>query len=76
MSKIQYSYHCHVCGCELDFLPWDGGTPSYEIYPCCYMQFGYDDAAGGETDKRIIIAVISLFSICLFIHLISQSISI
>jgi hypothetical protein len=36
--------HCPVCGYGLDFLPWlDEDSPSDEICPCCFTQFGLDD---------------------------------
>lgn len=35
--------NCPACGCELDFLPWEDEYPSYEICPCCSIQFGLDD---------------------------------
>lgn len=53
MNKIKYDYYCPVCGFKLDFLPWDAGTPSFEICPCCFIQFGYEDAAGGEEERRV-----------------------
>lgn len=36
---------CRVCGCLLDEPPWgdDGATPSFEICPCCGVEFGYED---------------------------------
>lgn len=34
---------CPVCGCQLDFMPWDGVHQSDEICPCCGIQFGYND---------------------------------
>lgn len=44
---------CPVCGYSLGFLPWNGRSASDEICPCCYIQFGYDDAdvqdEGGRT---------------------------
>lgn len=43
---------CPVCGFGLDFLPWDGESPSDEICPSCGIQFGYDDAAGGKPEQR------------------------
>jgi hypothetical protein len=46
-------YHaCPVCGLGLDFAPWDGGSASDEICPCCFIQFGYDDFAGGDLNLR------------------------
>ena len=44
--------HCLACGCELDFVPWVGIFPSDEICPCCGVQYGYDDAAGGDINER------------------------
>jgi hypothetical protein len=41
-------YPCPACGFALDFEPWSQGVPSNEICPCCGIQFGYDDAAGGD----------------------------
>jgi hypothetical protein len=38
---------CPVCGCALDFSPWTETWPSDEMCPCCGIQFGNDDAAGG-----------------------------
>jgi hypothetical protein len=43
---------CPVCGFDLGYLPWDRATPSNEICPSCGIQYGYDDAAGGDIDKR------------------------
>jgi hypothetical protein len=44
--------YCPVCGYALDFEPWHGHSPSDEICPCCGIQFGYDDAAGGDVQIR------------------------
>ena len=37
--------HCRVCGYLLEDPPWgDTGTnPSFEICPCCGVEFGYED---------------------------------
>jgi hypothetical protein len=36
--------NCPVCGYPLDFQPWLSETsPSFEICPCCFTQFGLDD---------------------------------
>jgi hypothetical protein len=43
---------CPVCGYYLDFAPWNGESASDEICPCCGIQFGYDDSAGGDPEKR------------------------
>jgi hypothetical protein len=42
-----------VCGYDLGFPPWRGLSPSDEICPSCGIQFGYDDAAGGDEGHRI-----------------------
>ena len=38
-------YYCKVCGNELANAPWgiDGTTPTYEICPCCGVEFGNED---------------------------------
>lgn len=38
------SFYCRVCGLYLGYQPWgeDGKTPSYEICPCCGVEFGYE----------------------------------
>lgn len=43
---------CPVCGYELDFAPWMGASPADEICPSCGIQFGYDDAVGGDVQAR------------------------
>jgi hypothetical protein len=43
---------CLVCGYLLDFEPWRGNSPADEICPCCGIQYGYDDEAGGDLTKR------------------------
>jgi hypothetical protein len=43
---------CPVCGYGLSFSPWEGNSPSDEICPCCFIQFGYDDFAGGNLIDR------------------------
>jgi hypothetical protein len=43
---------CPVCGFTLDLEPWFEGSGSQEICPSCGIQFGYDDAAGGDAAKR------------------------
>jgi hypothetical protein len=44
---------CPVCGYELDFEPWRGESPSDEICPCCFIQFGYDDSTSGNLSERV-----------------------
>lgn len=43
---------CPACGFELGFEPWQGHSASDEICPCCWIQFGYDDCAGGNVHSR------------------------
>ncbi len=52
MDTIKNSHCCPVCGYNLDFMPWKGISASDEICPCCGIQYGYDDAAGGDVSKR------------------------
>lgn len=49
------NYFCPVCGYNLGFSPWNGSSPSDEICPSCGIQFGYDDSAGGDLEKRSMI---------------------
>lgn len=37
---------CRVCGRIYEGLPWgeDGKTASFEICPCCGVEFGYEDS--------------------------------
>lgn len=43
---------CPVCGNDPGFEPWSLGDASFEICPFCKIQFGYDDEAGGDKEKR------------------------
>lgn len=45
---------CPACGFELGFKAWDGELPSFEICPCCQIQFGYTDFAGNDLKRRCI----------------------
>lgn len=38
-------YYCSICGLPLDFAPWgdDGKTPTYDICPCCGVEWGNED---------------------------------
>lgn len=40
------THECRVCGCYSEDFPWgeDGKTPSYQICPCCGVQFGKEDS--------------------------------
>ena len=39
------SNFCRVCGFYINDKPWgeDGHTPTYEICPCCGVEFGNED---------------------------------
>ena len=52
MDSVSKRYNCPACGFILDFEPWSNGLCSYEICPCCGIQFGYDDCAGGNIQRR------------------------
>lgn len=44
---------CPVCGFDqLSDEPWADGSGSLEICPSCKVQFGYDDACGGDEARR------------------------
>jgi hypothetical protein len=44
---------CPACGYDnLLEIPWSDSGPSDEICPSCGIQFGYDDAAGGNLLHR------------------------
>ncbi len=47
------SCRCRVCGYLLDFPPWgdDGHTASFEICPCCGVEFGYEDSTKDSAKK-------------------------
>jgi len=38
---------CRVCGFEPSVPPWGmtGSDPSWEICPCCGVEYGYEDAS-------------------------------
>lgn len=50
------TYICPVCGYDglLD-PPWQDDSPSDDICPSCGIQFGYQDAAGGDAVGRAMI---------------------
>ena len=52
MRTTQDKTLCPVCGYDLGFPAWEGGSSSDEICPSCGIQFGYDDAAGGSQEAR------------------------
>jgi len=37
---------------ELGFVAWNEDEASFEICPCCGIEFGYDDMASGSTTLR------------------------
>lgn len=37
------SHPCPICGYELDVDPWKDNIPTYDICPCCGIEFGYED---------------------------------
>jgi formylmethanofuran dehydrogenase subunit B len=51
-SKQNNNYICPVCSTKCDFIPWDNDTACFEICPTCGIQFGYEDAAGGDKKLR------------------------
>ena len=55
MDTVENSNFCPVCGYDLGFPPWREASASDEICPCCGIQFGYHDAAGGNTKRRSLI---------------------
>jgi predicted amidophosphoribosyltransferase len=52
MGVLAAENRCPVCGLDLGFPPWNGDSPSDEICPCCFIQFGYDDAVGEDAQCR------------------------
>ena len=52
MDKASPEMCCPACGYDLGFKPWDGDSASFEICPSCGIQFGYTDAAGGDSNRR------------------------
>ncbi|MDR2946036.1 MAG: hypothetical protein LBV79_04755 [Candidatus Adiutrix sp.] len=44
-SRKKFFDCCRVCGYRLDFFPWGvyNDTPSFEVCPCCGVQFGVMD---------------------------------
>ena len=48
--------YCKVCGYKLSFESWgdDGNTPTYEICPCCGVEFGNEDYTAESGNIEII----------------------
>jgi hypothetical protein len=46
MYKNSTYLHCRVCGLAQSDPPWgeDGETPTFNICPCCGVEFGYEDS--------------------------------
>jgi hypothetical protein len=46
LSDTDAGRYCRVCGYEPKNRPWggDGRSPTYEICPCCGVEYGYEDA--------------------------------
>lgn len=46
-------HNCRVCGYYNDDLPWgkDGNCPTYEICPCCGVEFGNEDCTKESTKQ-------------------------
>lgn len=44
-SDLSSKFACRVCGLLHPEPPWglSGNDPSYEICPCCGVEFGYED---------------------------------
>lgn len=44
-NNQQPSLFCRICGLQQDDPPWgeDGNSPSFDICPCCGVEFGYED---------------------------------
>ena len=41
----QNEYVCRVCGYINDEITWEKGIyPTYNICPCCGVEFGYEDS--------------------------------
>jgi hypothetical protein len=55
METLNRGTLCPVCGFDLGFPPWNDDSSSDEICPSCGIQFGYDDAAGGDETARQLI---------------------
>jgi len=47
------NFHCRVCGYLPEMPPWggDGQSPTYEICPCCGVEYGYEDSTVSSVKK-------------------------
>ena len=52
-SSDPNTYECRVCGFYEEEYPWgeDGKSPTYQICPCCGIQFGKEDITLEEIKK-------------------------
>lgn len=43
---------CQICGLRQELPPWgkDGKSPSFEVYDCCGVEFGYEDSSPKAAD--------------------------
>ena len=46
-------HNCRVCGYYIDDLPWgkEDNCPTYEICPCCGVEFGNEDCTKESTKQ-------------------------
>ena len=58
-ERVEYhsqanTHECRVCGCYSENFPWgeDGKSPTYEICPCCGVQFGVKDITPEEIQNE------------------------
>ena len=42
---MKEEHYCRICGLYMKDKPWgdDGQSPTYEICPCCGVEFGNED---------------------------------
>jgi hypothetical protein len=51
-AAFMIMFECPVCFYGgLTENPWDEDSPSFEICPCCGVEFGYDDFSLDETER-------------------------
>jgi len=50
-------FPCPICGFpDLDEPPYDsdGENPSFDICPCCGIEFGYEDCGRSHSELRVL----------------------
>lgn len=52
MGTVGQRHPCPVCGYLLECAPWRGDSAADEMCPSCGIQFGYDDHAGADPNRR------------------------